>query len=180
MDRLPWYTVASADNLLQFADFGPKRPAGSLPHVPACNMAMRRQDFMELGGFEHRGQASGEDVLLTSAVTRRWPAGLVFVPAMRVAHLGRRRVGDMLRHHHAFGYARGALGLHLTERHRRWGTWAVLIPAVVIKRLMYIVGHGVRYGRTSTARVVLTLPLLVSGVLAWAIGFRRGLRAAPR
>lgn len=50
---------------------------------------MRREDFLALGSFEHRGQRTGEDVLLTSAINRRWPGGLAFVPAMRVAHLGR-------------------------------------------------------------------------------------------
>lgn len=180
LNRLPWYTVASVDNLLQFADFGPDRPAEPIAHVPSCNMAMRREDFMALGGFEHQGERSGEDVLLTSAVNRRWPRGLVFVPAMRVSHLGRRGLGDMLRHHRGFGYARGVLGLHLTERHRRLGRSAILIPGVVIKRITYIASRGIRYGRTSTAQVIVTLPLLVSGVLAWAVGFRRGLRAATR
>lgn len=180
LNRLPWYTVASVDNLLQFADFGPERAAGSLPHVPSCNMAMRREDFLALGGFEHRGQPSGEDVLLTSAVNRRWPGGLVFVPTMRVAHLGRRTLKDMLGHHHGFGYVRGALGFHLSEAQRRWGRLAILIPAVVVKRITYIAKAGIRYGRTSTGRIILTLPLLLSGVLAWAVGFRRGLRAAAR
>lgn len=179
-DRLPWYTVASVDNLLQFADFGTERAAGSLLHVPSCNMAMRRRDFLALGGFQHCGQRSGEDVLLTSAVNRRWPGGLVFVPSMRVAHLGRQTLSDMLRHHHGFGYARGALGLHVSESQRRWGRLAILIPAVMIKRLTYIAGRGMLYRRTSLGRIILTLPLLVSGVLAWSVGFRRGLRAAVK
>jgi mycofactocin glycosyltransferase len=174
-DRTPWYTIASIDNLLQFADFGPARPAGAVTHVPSCNMAMKRDDFLALGGFEHRGQRAGEDVLLTSALDRRWPGGLVFVPSMRVAHLGRRRLGDMLRHHHGFGYVRGALGLHLSEGQRRWGRLAILVPAVIIKRLTYVATRGIRYGRTSPAKTILMLPLLLLGVLAWTIGFRRGL-----
>ena len=176
VNRLPWYTIASVDNLLQFADFGPGRPGGPLPHVPSCNMAMGRDDFLALGGFEHQGQPSGEDVLLTTAATRRWPGSLVFVPAMRVAHLGRRSMGEMLRHHHDFGYVRGALRLHLSERQIRWGRLAVLMPAVMLKRISYVATRGLRYGGTTAGRLLVTLPLLISGVLAWTLGFRRGLR----
>lgn len=89
-------------------------------------------------------------------------------------------MSDMLRHHHGFGYVRGALGLHLSERQRRWGRLAILSPAVVAKRIAYITKAGIRYGRTSPGRIILTLPLLVSGLLAWTVGFRRGLRAAAR
>ncbi|NNF11897.1 MAG: glycosyltransferase [Gemmatimonadetes bacterium] len=180
LDRLPWYTIASVDNLLQFADVGPRRAAGPVPHVPSCNMAMRREDFLSLGGFEHRDQQSGEDVLLTSALNRRWPEGLIFVPDMRVRHLGRRTLGVMLRHHHGFGYTRGALRLHLTEMQQKWGRLALLIPAVALKRINYIMKSGLGYGRTSAGRFLLVLPLMLLGMLAWAVGFRRGLMEAAR
>jgi glycosyltransferase involved in cell wall biosynthesis len=175
LNRLPWYTIASVDNLLQFADYGPGRPAGPIRHVPSCNMAVRRDDFFSLGGFA--SGPSGEDVLLTEAVNEAWPGGLIYVPEMRVVHMGRRELGEMMGHHHGFGYARGALDLHLSEWHRRWGRWALVIPAVMLKRLAYICEHGVGSGRTSLAHFVVTLPLIMAGLLAWAIGFRSGLRA---
>jgi glycosyltransferase involved in cell wall biosynthesis len=177
LNRLPWYTIASVDNLLQFADYGPDRPAGPIRHVPSCNMAVRRDDFLTLGGFDHRGQRTGEDVLLTEAANERWPGRLAFVPEMSVAHLGRRSLGTMLRHQHGFGYVRGALGLHLSAGQRRWGRWPILFPAVVLKRLAYICGRGVRYGRISLPELALVMPVLLMGICAWAIGFRRGLRA---
>lgn len=176
LDRLPWYTVASVDNLLQFADYGPDRAAGPIRHVPSCNMAMRREDFLALGGFEHRGQQSGEDVLLTEAANERWPGRLTFVPGMRVAHRGRREFRAMLNHQRGFGYVRGALGLHLSPSQRRLGRLAVLLPAVVLKRLAFVCGRGVTYGRISWAGLVVIMPLVLSGLVSWAIGFRRGLR----
>jgi glycosyltransferase involved in cell wall biosynthesis len=178
LDRHPWYTVASVDNLLQFADYGADRAAGPIRHVPSCNMAMRREDFLAVGGFEHRGQRSGEDVLLTEAANERWPGRLTFVPGMRVGHRGRREFGAMLSHQHDFGYARGALGLHLSASQRRWGRRAALLPAVVLKRLAYVCGRGVRHGRISWSALVLIMPMVLLGLVAWAIGFRRGLRVA--
>jgi len=178
LDRLPWYTIASIDNLLQFADFGARRPGGPIRHVPSCNMVIRRDVFFAVGGFGERNVRSGEDVLLTEALHERWPGQLAFVPEMRVAHLGRRRLGTMLSHQHSFGYTRGFLALHLTERQRQWAGRAFLLPAVALKHLTYVCRRGVRYGRIPLLGVPLIMPFLLLGALAWAIGLRSGVRAA--
>jgi glycosyltransferase involved in cell wall biosynthesis len=177
LDRLPWYTVASIDNLLQFADFGADRPPGPIRHVPSCNMAVRRDVFFTVGGFSD-DMPWGEDVLLTNRLHERWPGALWFAPEMRVAHLGRGRLGTMLSHQHCFGYARGVLGLHLTERQRRWAGRAFLLPAVALKHLTYVCRRGLRYGRLPLLGMAMIMPLLLMGALAWAAGLRRGLRAA--
>jgi GT2 family glycosyltransferase len=177
LDLFPPYAIASVDNLLQFADFGPDRPSGIIRHVPSCNMAIRREDFFALGGFEHRGQASGEDVLLTGAANALRPGGLTFVPEMRVAHHGRGTLGGMLRHQHAFGHARGALGLHLSARQQRWARRIAVLPGVILKRLTYVSRRGVRYGRISRSQLILAMPLVIAGACAWAVGLRSGLEA---
>lgn len=178
LDRLPWYTIASIDNLLQFADFGARRPGGPIRHVPSCNMVVRQDVFLAVGGFGENGLRSGEDVLITEAVHERWPGQLAFVPEMRVAHLGRRRFATMLRHQNRFGYTRGLLALHLTERQRRWASHAFLLPAVALKHLTYVCRRGVRYGRIPLLGLPLIMPFLLLGALAWAVGLRSGLRAA--
>jgi glycosyltransferase involved in cell wall biosynthesis len=177
LNRLPPRSIASVDNLLQFADFGPDRRAGTIRHVPACNVAIRCEDFSALGGFVHCGQTSGEDVLLTEAANASRPGGLLFVPEMRVAHHGRATFSEMLDHQHAFGYARGALGLHLSANQQRWGRWIVILPGVILKRLTYVCRRGVRYGRITPPQLMLAMPLILCGVWAWALGFRRGLKS---
>jgi GT2 family glycosyltransferase len=173
-------SIASIDNLLQFADFGPARQGGSIRHVPSCNMAIRRDDFSALGGFVHRGQPSGEDVLLTEAANAMRPGGVVFAPGMRVAHEGRGTLGAMLDHQHSFGTTRGALGLHLSTAQQRWGRSLVVLPAVVVKRLKYVCRRGVRYGRISPVQLLRAMPFLLLGVCWWALGFRGGLRVNQR
>jgi glycosyltransferase involved in cell wall biosynthesis len=178
LDALPWHPIAVADNLLQFADFRPGREDGPARYFPSCNMAVRREAFVAVGGFPESDLGVGEDLSLCNRFLRRWPEGLCFVLAMRVSHDGRTGLGEFFKHQSTFGYARGSLGLHLTERQRRWGARAAMLPAVVLKRLSYVAGRTLRFDPANAPRMVVLLPLIVSGLIAWALGFRRGCRAS--
>ena len=178
LDALPWHPIAVTDNLLQFADFRPGREDGPARYFPACNMAVRRDAFAAVGGFPEFDLGANEDTSLCNRFLRRWPDGLRFVRAMRVCHDGRTGLGEFFKHQSAFGYARGSLGLHLTERQRRWGARAATLPAVVLKRLSYLAGRTLRFDPAGVPRMVILLPLIVPGLTAWALGFRRGCRAS--
>jgi GT2 family glycosyltransferase len=177
LDALPWNPVAVTDNLLQFADFRPNRADGPARYFPSCNMAVRRDAFEAVGGFPVPDVGAGEDTSLCNRFLRRWPKGLRFVRAMRVRHDGRTRVGELFLHQATFGFARGVLGVHLTGRQRRWGATTAALPAVVLKRLSYIAGRTLRFDPLGAPRMLLLLPLIVPGLTAWALGFRRGCRA---
>ena len=178
LDALPWHPIAVTDNLLQFADFRPGREDGRARYFPACNMAVRREAFAAVGGFPEFDLGANEDTSLCNRFLRRWPDGLRFVRAMRVSHHGRTGLGEFFKHQSGFGYARGSLGLHLTERQRRWGARAAMLPAVVLKRLSYLAGRTLRFDPAGVPRMVLLLPLILPGLTAWALGFRRGCRAS--
>jgi len=174
LDSLRWHPIAVTDNLLQFADFRPGRADGPSRYFPACNMAVRREAFAAVGGFPEFDLGANEDTALCNRFLRRWPDGLRFVRAMRVSHQGRTDLGEFFKHQWTFGYARGSLGMHLTVRQRRWGARAAMMPAVVLKRLSYLAGRTLRFDPAGVPRMVLLLPLIVPGLTAWALGFRRG------
>ena len=46
----PWHPIATIDNLMQFSDLAPGRPAGPAELLPSCNLGMSRADFHSLGG----------------------------------------------------------------------------------------------------------------------------------
>lgn len=163
--------VAIADNLLQFVDFSPGRPAGTISHAPGCSLAVRRSAFLRVGGFvEH----VGEDVLFSQRVA---PSGAYFETRMRQRHQGRRTVREMVFHHRAFGLARGRFGLMLKPWQGRIGSWRIMLPIVVLKRFSYLLQRTIRYRRSRLPLFVILSPLLVIGLWAWAIGFRRGLQS---
>ena len=178
-DLLPWHPVAVADNLLQFADLPRTRPAGPIHMLPACNLALRIEDYGTLGGFLHvEGIATGEDVALCERAEARWPGAIRFDPSMAVRHMGRTTMAGFLRHHLDFGYSRGRLRLLLSERQARLGRLAVLFPAVVLRRVLFVLGRVARHRPARLPAMLLLLPLLIAGIAAWTVGFRRGLADA--
>ncbi len=178
LDARPWHPVAVTDNLLQFADFLPGRRDGPARYFPGCNTAVRRAAFLAVGGFSEGELIAGEDTSFCDQVLDRWPRGIRFVQGMRVRHDGRARLVEFLRHQASFGYVRGALELHLSPTYQRWGSRGIFMPAVVVKRLSYIVQRNVRWDLLRTPRLALLLPLIIAGLVAWAGGFRRGCRDA--
>ena len=178
LDALPFHPVAVADNLLQFADRPARRPDGPATSLATCNLAVGRAAFDELGGFPRTSLPAGEDILFCEAAAARWPRGLRFCNGMRVRHFGRSGLLAFARHQESFGFCRALLGLRLKPHHRRLGRSAAAMGAVVLKRLAYIARTTARWDPAGLLRVVLVLPLLGVGLVAWAIGFRRGCRAA--
>lgn len=177
LDLHPWHPVAAADNLLQFADSSPHRPAGSASHLPSCSLALQRVHFDSLGRFPDDIPV-GEDVELIARAVRTWGAGVRFVPTMRVRHAGRRSLAALWRHQQTFGYVRGLRGHMLTPSQRRACAHLSLLPAVMAKRYGYIARRSMQYRSLTLVRVLLLSPLLAVGLLAYALGLRRGC-AAP-
>jgi glycosyltransferase involved in cell wall biosynthesis len=187
LDARPRHPVAAADYLLAFPDFTASRLRGTIEHLPACNLVLRRAAFDETGGFPSMPARSGhgttrvsfvagEDTLLCQAAIARWPGAVRFDPAVRVAHRGRAGLTAFVRHQEGFGFARGWLRHRLPPLAARHGERAWFGPAVVAKRLAFVLSAAGRTGPATLARAVLLLPLLLLGLAAWAVGFRRGMR----
>ena len=177
LNALPWHPVAPVDNLLQFAEQGPRRPNGGATYLPGCNLALRRETFLEFGGFPE-GVAIIEDVELSLSAARRDPDALRFIRGMKVRHRGRTSLSDLRRHQETFGYVRGRSGRFLSRKLQRLGAHSVLAPLVVLKRLCYITARTAQWNPLGLIRIVLLMPVVLFGLAAWARGFRLGCREA--
>lgn len=177
LDALPDNCYAVADNYSQFAELPATRPEGPQDHFPACNVAMRTEDFRLIGGFPHTGVPAGEDTLLCFAMAERFGGDkLRFQPDMRVRHRGRETRAAFLEHQRFFGSVRARFGIKLSERKRRLGRWTVMVPLVMGSRLRYMLGCTMRWAPARLPRVLRLLPLIVWGLGYWAIGFRDACR----
>jgi glycosyltransferase involved in cell wall biosynthesis len=172
LDALPHNPIAVTDNLLQFTDVPPGRPAGNITHTPGCNFGIRLEVFEQAGGFLEL--ESGEDVQLTNRINHLYPEGIHFNPDMRVAHTGRKTIAGLWNHQKHFGYWRGKLGLRITERQQHHGQRLVLIPLVIGKRMVYLFTRLGKWNKRLIARNILLLPLILVGLVSWSIGFRQG------
>jgi hypothetical protein len=95
---------------------------------------------------------------------------------MRVRHEGRKGMRAFLEHQRSFGYTRAMLGIWLTPLQRNVGRYAIAMPAVAARRLVYIARSVARHQPAELVRLVALLPFLALGLGAWALGFRQGLR----
>jgi GT2 family glycosyltransferase len=175
----PWHPVAVIDNLLQFSDVAPGRPRGTVKLLPSCNLAIAQADFEQLGGFPPASAGdgilpAGEDVLFCYQAARRWGGRLLYVPGMRIRHFGRTGLRQMWGHQELFGFVRAVYSLELSPMQRRLGRFAVIAPAVGLKRLSYLVRRAAAWNPLSLAYMALLLPILLYGLAAWCYGFYRG------
>jgi GT2 family glycosyltransferase len=176
LDALPFHPIATADNLLQFADIASGRPMGKVEILPGCNLAVRKEAFETVNGFPNVPFI--EDSLFTSAIAGRWPSACRFVPEMQVNHRGRTTLNGLWYHQNYFGYVRGLYGFRLKESQQKLACRWDILPFIVLKRLKYIFNRNRMWNPELIIRNFLFLPLIVFGQLGWAVGFRRGCREA--
>jgi hypothetical protein len=93
---------------------------------------------------------------------------------MRVHHFGRSSLRQLWSHQELFGFVRAMYGLELSSTYRRLGQYAVIAPAVALKRLSYLAVRAAQWQPMSLAAMVLFLPILLFGMAAWCSGFHRG------
>jgi GT2 family glycosyltransferase len=171
LNALPYNPIAVTDNLLQFVDAPPGRPAGVIKHTPGCNLAIAKEVFIEAGAFPNE---VGEDVKLTISIKKIHPGGLHYVPEMRVAHTGRRTFSSFWQHQKQFGYIRGYHALYINKKQQLLGSRLYIIPFVVGTKLIYIFKRIIQLNLKTLPRNILLLPFILTGLLAWGIGFRQG------
>jgi glycosyltransferase involved in cell wall biosynthesis len=172
LDSNPLHPILVSDNLLQFVDFSRNRRNKSLEYVPGCNLIVPQKVFNEVGGFPDFDVI--EDVLFSRKIISQWPDKCWYIPELVICHKGRTNFLKMLAHQFNFGYLRGIHKIRITDDQQKLGAIVFLIPGIALKRLSYILGRIVELDKRRLPMFVLFLPIIVAGLLAWAIGFHQG------
>jgi GT2 family glycosyltransferase len=160
----PQSGVGTAGYLLEFSDWLPSSPR-LLPHAPSCTLIVRRSVFDEAGGFIEDSFA-GEDTIFTFRIGQR--GRLAFAPRARVRHLNRTKLRDYLAHQARLGAGFAVISARVDFPHRQLGRPA-LAPLCVPARLAAL-ARRLRPHPREALQALFLLPLLVLGLIAWALG----------
>ncbi len=161
-----------ADNLSMFYEYLAIHPAGERQQLPSLNLAIRRNVFIEAGGFDQRyPRPAGEDADLTIRL-RKSGHPLFFEPRATVLHAPpRNHLPDLLRH----GYFQGQYSTKVDPRYAsesglpsffrtRFGLIAAspLLPVLVVTHMFSTYPSLSSYWRT--------VPAILLAKLAWCFG----------
>jgi glycosyltransferase involved in cell wall biosynthesis len=104
VDFQPANYWTTADNLSMFHEYLAFLPPGSRKQLPSLNLAIRRQSYLEVGGFDdQRPRPAGEDSDLTIRL-RYAGHTLRFEPQARITHdPSRTNFNDLVRHSYMHG-----------------------------------------------------------------------------
>jgi GT2 family glycosyltransferase len=151
-------------------------------HIPGCNMAFRRSWLVEIGGFDARFRAAGDDVDLCWRVQEQG-GKLGFAPAAMVWHHRRGSIRAYLNQQRGYGKAEAMLEQKWPERYTAGGhvTWRGRLYGHALTHTRHRLRWRVYYGQWGTnlfqplyqpggmgADVLLLLPelyLLIAGLL---------------
>jgi glycosyltransferase involved in cell wall biosynthesis len=155
----------------------PERPAGYVPNHTPANLSVRRDAFLEGGGFAERlPLADGHEELPWQARLARRGARIRFEPRAVVLHHNRSGLSNLLRRHYRWGYS--ALEGKAATGACRW-PWLYQRPGLLLAASLplafvhtaHTVGCWLRHRR---AEPLLFLPLILAARLSYAAGLATG------
>lgn len=168
LNSLPFNPVAWSGYLLEFSERLPIFPRRLVDILPTCNVSFERTVFERHGLFPTDLEASEDRTFSWRLVCSGQQ--LLFDPDIRVRHIFRPNLTGFLRHQMWLGRGSAKARIQrdlpqswLAQHPLRW-----LTPVI---RLAVIEARLARWDLMNFLRFNLLLPLCLSGLIAWGIGF---------
>ena len=161
---------------IEFSSFLPGLASGYRDALSSCNLLVRKEEFLECGGFGENLEMA-EDLMLCRRITRRVGTLLYIEASTGVCHSNDVTWEKAWGHLRRLGYWSG----RFRTLEEVPGSWLRHLPAVSLAlplwRLARIIGRVFRSNTKEGLRCLIRLPWLVWGLSTWALGFRHGLKA---
>jgi O-antigen biosynthesis protein len=174
LNGLPLNPIAWSGYLLEFNEQLPNLPRRFVDFLPTCNVSFKRSVFERYGVFPTDVWPS-EDSIFAWHLSRAGERFL-FDPGIRVKHIFRPHFRSFMDHQVRLGKASADARRRVPLPH----AWAANHPLrwfVPFVRLARIEGRLARSDLPNFLRFNLLLPLSLSGLCAWGVGFAKESRS---
>jgi GT2 family glycosyltransferase len=172
---LPLNPVAWSGYLLEFNEQLPSFPKRFVGFLPTCNVSFKASVFKQYGLFP-TDLWPCEDLIFGWKLHRAGERFL-FDPEIRVRHIFRPRIGSFIQHQVRLGEA-SAIARKQLDLPYAWAATHSLRCFVPLARLARIEARLARWDFVNFLCFNLLLPLNLSGLIAWGIGFYNQSKAA--
>ena len=161
---------------IEFSSFLPGLASGDRDALSSCNLLVRKEEFLACGGFDENLEMA-EDLMLCRRMSGQAGTLLYIEASTGVCHSNDATWEKARGHLRRLGYWSG----RFRTLEQVPGSWLRHFPALSLAlplwRLPRIMGRVFRSDAKEGLRSLIRLPWLVWGLLAWALGFRQGLKA---
>ncbi len=161
---------------IEFSSFLPGLASGDRDALASCNLLVRKEEFLACGGFDESLEMA-EDLMLCRRIRKQAGTLLYIEASTGVCHSNDATWEKARSHLRRLGYWSG----RFRTLEAVSGSWLRHFPALSLAlplwRLPRIMGRVFRSDAKEGLRSLIWLPWLVWGLLAWALGFRQGLKA---
>jgi GT2 family glycosyltransferase len=168
LNARPLNPVAWGGYLLEFSERFPSFPRRLVDILPTCNVSFHRRIFEQHGYFPEDLWPSEDHIFSWRLAQAGEP--LLFDPQIRVQHIFRPNLGAYLQHQVRLGRASATARKQVPLPHA-WLAQHPLRWLVPLIRLSLIEARLIRWDWRNFLRFNLLLPLCLSGLVAWGIGF---------
>lgn len=162
---------------LEFSESLPHSERRFVERLPSCNLACQKEAFKRVGGFPVEYEAS-HDMVLTWRLSRL--GRLLFEPSARVDHVNKRGLRLVYKYAYGLGYWSGRMWGKTSFPRARLVRKRCFLPFFPAVRAAILHRRLWRYDIGLWCLWLLTLPLYLSVVTAWTVGFGIGMREIDR
>ncbi len=158
---------------IEFSEFASGQESGVRQSLNSSNLMMRRKDFLRGDGFSEDWAMSEDQLYFAS-----FEGAIYFAASVEVRHTQRTDWQAIRQHLRNLGVWSGRLRAMHDVRGSHLRTWPALTWGLIPYRTALVLSRSVRYGLKSERLSWADLLKVISGIVTWRKGFRRGLGQA--
>ena len=157
---------------LEFSECLPNSPRRFVDRRPSCNLACSKKTFLRAGGFPKEYKTS-HDMALTWRLSRL--GKILFEPSARVDHINKLGFRRVHRYAYRLGYWSACIWATNPFPRAHLVRSRIFVPFLPFVRTVLLHRRLAHADKSLWCMWLITLPLYLSVVTAWTLGFAKGI-----